>query len=333
MNNNTFDGTAENNANGVGQTGSNSFGNEVKIETEEEEIFLERDFVEEAKVEFAEKTEKNHQLKIKRKLNGTMAFFIALRVIVIILAVALTAVIFGICAHYTYKLFTGTFNTFIDMIMERFDGNPYEKITAIGAYFLPVAFVGAIAGFTFVFMNDMYDSLTEAVIAKIVGGIVGIGCSALFIYAIKSYFATAEGFWAGVGRFFYAFTFILDFPVLVIVNLFLLVVAIFALGIVGAAGYGLFALQYWLGGEIECARAERKINISREFYTKAEVDYDKFYESGEYKNAEERNKAERERIMRERRERMKLLNFPLILTETKNKRVKRGKFKFRKKKK
>ena len=269
----------------------------------DEDVVLEKDFVEDAKSAYEEKTKKNHKNKMTRKLKGTNFWFTVLRVLIVIVAIALIAAIVGFGAYYTYKLAMGTYDTFMEFIMRRFDHDPAEHATAVGAYLMAPALILVALGLSFF----QYGGFL------LVGG--GIFT---FYHSIRYYYATVDGFWSGVGRFFYGITFIFDFVVLVIVNLFLLTVAALAIGFMIFLSIELFKLQSELGFKVKMAQLDKTGEISAKLFRGADIDYEKFYESKEYKDAAGKNAEEIQRLISERNKRRMMLKFNLGRIETKN---------------
>ena len=269
----------------------------------DEDVVLEKDFVEDAKSAYEEKTKKNHKNKMTRKLKGTNFWFTVLRVLIVIVAIALIAAIVGFGAYYTYKLAMGTYDTFMEFIMRRFDHDPAEHATAVGAYLMAPAFILVALGIA-VFPY---------------GGIILIGGGIFtFYHSIRYYYATVEGFWSGVGRFFYGITFIFDFVVLVIVNLFLLAVLVLALVIVFYVSAFLIVMQDDIGFKVKMAQLDKTGKISQKLLEDTYIDYEKFYESKEYKDAAGKNAEEIQRLISERNKRRMMLKFNLGRIETKN---------------
>lgn len=272
-------------------------------EESDENIVLEKDFVEDAKSAYEEKTKKNHKNKMTRKLKGTNFWFTVLRVLIVVVAIALIVAIVGFGAYYIYKLAMGTYDTFMEFIMRRFDHDPAEHATAVGAYLMAPALILVALGIA-VFPY---------------GGIILVGGGIFtFYHSIRYYYATVEGFWSGVGRFFYGITFIFDFVVLVLVNLFLLAVVVLALVIIFYVSAFLIVMQDDIGFKVKMAQLDKTGKISQRLLEDTYIDYEKFYESKEYKDAAGKNAEEIQRLISERNKRKMMLKFPSKIIETKN---------------
>ena len=289
----------------------------------EEEVVLEHDFLEEAKKEYEQKKEKSVKTKIRRKMTASTVFFTILRVLVVIIAIALISAIFCFGAYYMYKLAMGTWNTFIEFIMRRFDHDPSEYVTAVGAYLIPVVPIVFFLGCYFIGTCDGETAIHKK-IGFVIGCILVIGCLPLLIYAIKCYFTTCGGFWGGVLRLLYIITFVFDFVVLLVVNAFLAIVLIAGIALAIWLFTILFGFQLWLGDIIDMARENNKLKFTHQLNSDVQIDYEKFYESAEYEIAKKKNEEEMLRLLRER---SNMWN-PLMLIETKN--IRRGKNKKKK---